>query len=244
MSEPIITVLPDAAQVARRAAEIIVATAADAIRERGRCTLVLAGGSTPEKAYELLAGPEFINRIDWAHCELYFGDERVVPHDDPRSNYAMANRALLAKVPIPPENVIPIPTDRGTAAECATAFEQVLRKRFETLPQFDLVLLGLGDDGHTASLFPGKPALTETTAWATGSTPGVLPPPVDRVTLTFPVLNAARAVLFLVTGEKKAEVVHTLLKTDPPVSAAPAIGVQPTTGTLTWLFDAAAATQL
>lgn len=244
MREPTITILPDAAQVAWRTAELIVDTAIQAIRDRGRFTLVLSGGSTPEKAYALLAEPRFAERINGEHWELYFGDERFVPQDDPRSNYAMAFRALLSKVSIPARNVFPIPTHLGTVAECASAYEAILQKQFGTRPQWDLVLLGLGDDGHTASLFPGKPALQEQSAWAVGSTPGVLPPPVDRVTLTFPVLNAARQIVFLVTGDKKADVVHKLLKQNPPLAEAPAIGVQPTDGTLTWLLDAAAAAKL
>ncbi|MCZ2343253.1 MAG: 6-phosphogluconolactonase [Bacteroidales bacterium] len=244
MTEPTITIVPDADQVALRTAELITQTAIQAIQERGRFTLVLSGGSTPEKAYAILAEPRFADRIDWPRWELFFGDERFVPHDDPRSNAAMADRTLLSHVPIPPRNVHPIPTHLGTAQECAEAWQAQLRTQFPSLPQFDLVLLGLGDDGHTASLFPGKPALWEQSAWAVGSTPGVLPPPVDRVTLTFPVLNAARHAVFLVTGEKKADVVHKLLRQNPPISEAPAIGVQPATGTLTWLLDTAAAAKL
>ena len=244
-----VVVLPDAAAVARRAAEEIVTAAEFAVHEFGRFSIALAGGSTPEKAYALLAEPAFAGRVPWDRCHFYFGDERVVPHDDPQSNAGMARRALLDQVPVPPANVALIPTDRGSAAACAAAYAEILADRFGGSPggpppRFDLVLLGLGDDGHTASLFPGTPAVAENDAWAVGTPPGILPPPVDRVTLTFPVLNAAKAVYFLVTGEKKADVVWKVLTTNPVVDAAPAAGVRPTDGTLTWLLDEPAAGKL
>ena len=249
MTSPTVTVLPDADAVARRAAEEIVTAAEIAVREFGQFSIALAGGSTPEKAYALLAGPEFAGRVPWDRCYFFFGDERVVPPDDPRSNVGMARRTLLDRVPVPPANIVPVPTDRGTVAACATAYAEILAERFGGSPggpppRFDLVLLGLGDDGHTASLFPGTPAVSEDHAWVVGTPPGILPPPVDRVTLTFPVLNAARAVHFLVTGEKKADVIRKVLTTNPGVDAAPAVGVRPTDGMLTWLLDEPAAAKL
>jgi 6-phosphogluconolactonase len=237
---------PDPAALARAAAERIIDCSRRAIEARGRFLLVLAGGSTPEKAYELLAQPDQAARIDWSKTFAFFGDERVVPHDDPRSNFHMASRALLSHVPIPRLNVFPIPTDRGSPAECASAYSHTLEDFFgskpgQTLPRFDLILLGMGDDGHTASLFPGKPALHEQKAWVVSSPPGVLPPPVDRVTMTFPVLSAGREVMFLVTGEKKAGPAKEILEGPPNPDVHPSSGVRPTEGILIWFVDEAAA---
>src|SRR5947209_1703520 len=245
-AKPKIEGCPDADALALRAAEAIVEAAAAAVHERGRFTLALAGGSTPEKTYGLLAQPRLAALVDWAKAFLFLGDERFVPPDDPRSNYGMAKRSLLDRVPVPPDQVFPIPTDGPDAATAAAAYARTLAAAFGVPsdgppPRFDLILLGLGDDAHTASLFPGKPALNETRAWVTASPPGVLPPPVDRVTLTFPALNAARAVLFLVAGDKKAAVVKEVIESPPDPMTRPASAVRPTDGTVTWLLDEPAA---
>lgn len=236
-----VRVCRDADVLASVAADAILEAAATAIRERGRFSIALAGGSTPEKTYGRLAQPN--RATDWARWWCFFGDERFVPADDPRSNSGMAKRALLDRVPLVAEQVFPIPTDRPTPADSAADYAATLARAFAILadgppPRFDLVLLGLGDDGHTASLFPGQPALAEDRAWVTWSAPGVLPPPVERVTLTFPTLNAARAVLFLVAGANKAAPLREVLAGSP---SCPAARVRPTTGTVTWLVDGAAA---
>ena len=179
------------------------------------------------------------------------GDERFVPHDDERSNFGMAQRALLEPVGVPQSNWFPIPTppsvtDLGVAAhhytDTLSVFFQALR--LDTPPVFDLILLGLGDDGHTASLFPGKPSLETLASWVVGTSPGTLPPPVGRLTLTFPVINAACAILFLAAGEKKADALQAVLKDHALPATHPAAGVQPTNGTLTYLLDQAAAAKL
>jgi len=224
--------VPNADQLARDAAAFIREAADEAIRERGQFTLALAGGSTPEKAYAILAAP------DWSKWHLFFGDERFVPRDDERSNFAMTQRSLLGRAA--GAAVYPVPTESATPADAASAYEKVLLDAFGGSPRFDLVLLGLGDDGHTASLFPGKPALAATN-WVTSSGPGVLPPPVDRVTLTFPAINAARKVLFLVAGSNKAEALRDVLGGHINADRRPAAGVHPTDGTLTWMVDEAAA---
>jgi 6-phosphogluconolactonase len=244
-----VVICPDAGQLAAQAADRILQAAEQAIGARGRFTLVLSGGSTPEKTYTLLAQPDRSARLDWSRTYLFFGDERFVPHDDPRSNCHMATRSLIGKAPIPAGHFIPIPTDTGSPAEGATRYAHTLADFFGLAidgppPPFDLVLLGLGDDGHTASLFPGRPALLEQKAWVTASPPGVLPPPVDRVTFTFPALNAARAALFLVAGAGKAAVVQEVLEGGAGVDRAPAAGVRPINGTLTWMLDEAAAARL
>jgi 6-phosphogluconolactonase len=238
-------VLPDAQALAERAADLIIETAAEAIARRGQFTLVLAGGSTPEKTYTLLAQPERAARVDWSQTWIIMGDERLVPSNDPRSNLGMVRRSLLNHVPIPAEQILAVPTDRATSAASAASFARLLASAFHLdpdgpPPQFDLILLGLGDDGHTASLFPQAEALREERAWAVASPPGVLPPPVDRVTLTFPVLNAARRVAFLVAGANKAPALQAARDpaTDPQLY--PAAGVRPSEGELLWLVDRAA----
>lgn len=240
-----LNIVANADVLAATAAEMIITTCQQAVRERGRCTIALAGGSTPERTYKLLTEPERSARIDWSNLWVFFGDERCVPLDDPRSNFAMAQRSLL-KAPLPPAQIFPIATTGATPADAAAAYARTLAEAFpgSAPPRFDVILLGLGDDGHTASLFPGKPALHESAAWVTWSPPGVLPPPVDRVTFTFPVLNAAREVLFLVAGANKAVPLRDILEGKAKLEQHPAAGVQPSEGTLTWLVDETAASLL
>jgi 6-phosphogluconolactonase len=241
-------VYASADQLAARAAARIALAAAESVRHRGRFTLALAGGSTPRKTYELLARGEGEFNLDWSRTLLAFGDERHVPHDDPRSNYHMAREALLSVAPIAADQVLAVPTDAATAAESAEQYSQALVKFFAlptgTMPVFDLVLLGLGDDGHTASLFPRAAALEVVDRIATWSPPGVLPPPVDRITLTYPALNAAREVMFLVAGPNKAEALRDVLSGKASKRDRPAAGVRPESGKLTWLVDESAAALL
>jgi 6-phosphogluconolactonase len=244
----LIRICPDADQLAVAAADHILQAADEAIRQRGRFMLALTGGSTPERTYALLAKPDRAARIDWSRTYLFWSDERFVPHDDPRSNYNMARRSLLMPAAIPADRIFSIPTDTASPSASALAYSETLRLVFGStgaeLPRFDLLLLGMGDDGHVASLFPGMPSLHETRAWVTWSPPGTLPPPVDRVTLTFPVLNAARHTLFLVAGHAKAAALRDVLEGPTTVEQRPAIGVRPTDGTLLWLVDRAAASAL
>lgn len=237
MSARSIEVLATPDALAQRAADLVVALAADALAARGRFVVALAGGSTPEKAYRLLAQTP---GLDWTRWHVLFGDERYVGSSDPRSNYHMARNALLQHVPIPEEQVYPILPSWPTAAEEAVAYE---RRVGHLLPDLDLLLLGLGDDGHTLSLFPGQPALAATTL-VTWSPPGVLPPPVDRVTLTFRAANLARNAVFLVSGAGKAATLARVLDADADARQLPAAGIQPVTGSVTWLVDAAAAAAL
>jgi 6-phosphogluconolactonase len=250
MSDRELVICKDSDALAERAAEVAVGAAREAIRQRGTFTLVLSGGSTPEKTYRLLAEPERLTAAEWAKVSIFFGDERCVAADDPSSNFGMARRALLERVPVPLSNVFPMAMGETSPSACADAYGGSLARFFATepdrfpLPRFDLVLLGLGDDGHTASLFPGKPALDVADRWVTWSPPGILPPPVDRITLTFPVLNAARQVLFLVAGEKKANVLREILEDDPPREKYPAAGIRPVGGRLSWIVDEPAASRL
>lgn len=236
----------DAETLAREAAQRVVSDAKEAIAARGRFVIALAGGSTPKKTYELLANPPFSGEIDWSKVYAFFGDERFVPADDERSNFGMAWEALISKVPLPENNVFPVPTEMATAGDAARAYEETLREFFGAgnSPHFDLILLGMGDDGHTASLFPEADTLGMKDFWVVWSPPGTLPPPVDRITFTFAALNAARHVLFLVAGDKKAEALADIFERDASSLKRPAAGVQPTDGTLTWLVDQAAAKDL
>ncbi len=249
MDRPNVIVLKTPDRLAESAVELIVRTGREAIDQRGRFLLVLAGGSTPEKTYALLAESQRASALDWTKTYVFFGDERLVPPDDPRSNFGMARRALLDRVPLPAAHVFAIPTVGKTAAEAAKAYAAELARFFpeatgSSPPRFDLVLLGLGEDGHTASLFPVAAALEVQNAWVAGTPPGRLPPPVDRVTLTYPVLNVARRVALLVTGQGKAATVWAVIGEQADRHRYPAAGVRPTGGTLTWLLDEAAAGEL
>lgn len=227
---------------------MVIKAAREAIAARGRFTIALTGGSSPVKAYERLAHLP-AGEMDWAKWVVFLGDERFVPADDARSNYGQARRTLLDHAPIPPAQIYPIPTDASTPEAAAAQYAETLSRVFGQPmsgppPAFDLILLGMGDDGHTASLFPGYPTLTVTDRWVVASPPGTLPPPVDRMTFTFPLLNAARQVFFLVPGEKKAVPVHDILEGGATPQQRPAAGVKPTHGTVTWLLDEAAASSL
>ena len=202
-----------------------------------RFALVLSGGSTPKRLYQLLAAPPWRDRLPWARIHLFWGDERFVPPDHPDSNFGMARRALLDQVPLPPGNLHPMRTD-GTPAQAAAAYEQELKAFYGAAaldparPLFDVTLLGLGPDGHTASLFPGNPALEERRAWCVAVI-GARPEP--RLTLTLPALESSRAVAFLVEGAGKRDILGRVRGGED----LPAQRVRPA-GELWWLIDKAA----
>jgi 6-phosphogluconolactonase len=242
-----VRVFPSADALVAGASDAIVAAAADAVRASGRFTLALAGGSTPRRLYERLAR---VPEIDWGRVELGFGDERCVPPDDSASNYRMAREALLARVPIPPAGVHRM-RGEDVPAVAAAAYERELRALFATPTgpprgapgaTFDLVLLGMGANGHTASLFPGLPAVREAERWAVAS----YVEEVDawRLTLTPIVLNAAFEVIFLVDGREKAAMLRRVLREPYAPDVLPAQAIQPTHGRLRWLVDAEAASAL
>jgi len=230
-------VVSDAERLAQAAADRVVALASAAIVERGRFTVALAGGSTPEPAYALLGEQPLAQEVDWARVEVYWGDERCVPPDHPDSNYRMARRALLGRVPIPGENIHRIHGELPPR-EAAAAYRLELQDNLGVDGRFDLVLLGMGPDGHTASLFPGTDALNE----GEHSVVAVYVEKLDawRVTLTLPVINAAHQVVFLVSGEAKADVLARVHAGEP----LPAAMVHPVDGQLTWLVDRDAASRL
>jgi 6-phosphogluconolactonase len=226
-------------ELAQAAAREFASRANEAALERGRFAVVLAGGSTPKATYEILAS-DYAGRIDWGNVHVFFGDERAVPPDHEDSNYRMAREALLDHVPVGSVHRMKgeLPPD-----EAAEAYEEELCDFFESedIPRFDLILLGTGPDGHTASLFPETSALEVHDRWVVANP--VLKLETTRITLTVPVLNAARAVCFLVAGEGKARPVAEILQGDPDPREYPASLVQPQDGP-EWMLDRPAASLL
>ena len=242
--EPRPRVFDDPEQVALAAARRIAELARAATDERGAFSLALAGGSTPRRVYELLAGEEFRPPIDWQSTHVFFGDERPVSPQHTDSNFRMASEALLSRVPIPPENVHRI-EGVGDAAANASLYESEMRAFFgedAVWPRLDLVLLGMGDDGHTLSLFPHTAALSETGAWVAANWVEKLG--AWRVTLTAPAVNAARHALFIVNGAGKAERLREVLQGERDPSRLPAQLIHPHDGALEWFVDRAAAGRL
>ena len=242
--KPEIRCFPNLSDLSRDAAEFISELAEATIKERNVFTLVLSGGSTPRLLYEELARRPFSRGIDWHKTHIFWGDERCVPPNHPESNYGLALQALVSKVNIPPENVHRIPAESGSANAVAEAYEETLRHFFlppagskdgTHFPSFDLVLLGLGQDGHTASLFPGDEALEEKYRWVVAVDGAKASPPVPRVTLSLPVLNEAKCVIFLVSGARKREAFEKIMN-NPGTAAYPAARVRPS-GRLLWFID-------
>jgi 6-phosphogluconolactonase len=230
----------DKRELAEAAARSFADGAAASIAARGRFAVALAGGSTPRDIYARLAQKDLASALDWTRVHVFFGDERCVPATHADSNFKMAAESLLWHVPIPPVNQHRMRGEDAKPEAAAAEYEAKLRAFFagEAAPRFDLVLLGLGPDGHTASLFPGSPALAERARWVV---PVVGPkPPPQRITLTYPALNGARAVAFLVAGEDKRDALTRLLATDGDPSVTPARGVAPTDGSVVVLADSTA----
>ena len=229
--------------LAEYAAGQFVQIAGDLIAAHGRCCIALAGGATPRLLYTLLAQPNRIAQIDWSRVQVYWGDERCVPPDDPESNYLMAWQAFLDQVPLPAENVHRI-LGELEPEQAVQRYAIELQHAFPgaTYPRFDLVLLGLGEDGHTASLFPGSPALSETKRWVVSVEHRIPPPPlVTRISLTLPVLNSAAIVFFLVSGSGKAGILSEVLQNQANSGQLPAQRVRPNSGRLVWAVDRSAA---
>lgn len=238
-----VQVCADVPHLSTAVAQLCVQYISAAIAARGICHLALAGGSTPKALYALLAGPAYAQQIAWDKLHVYFGDERYVPHDSPESNYQMARTVLLEKVALPVENIHPIPTAAGDARRDAQTYAALLECNLPVrnhVPVFDLVLLGMGDDGHTASLFPGTAILDETEK-------AVAAVYVDklaswRISLTLPVLSAAQCVVFLVSGSSKASMLRRVFA-DTSTQQVPIQRVHPGYACY-WFLDAAAASEL
>ncbi len=239
---PEIEIVPDLAALSQRAAEQFSRLAEYAIRKRGRFVVALSGGSTPRPMNALLAERPLADGIDWAKVFVFWGDDRCVPPDHTESNYRTARETLLSHVSIPDGNIHRVQGEYSPE-QAARKYEDELRDFFGVQPpRFDLILLGLGDDGHTASLFPGTPGVRENRRWAVAVKHDTPPLPlVDRVTLTPPVLNAAANVTFLVSGAAKAERLYQVLHEPYNPDRLPAQVVRPKDGKLFWLLDEAAA---
>ena len=224
--------------LAREAAGRVVESAHRAIQARGRFSIALSGGSTPRRLYQLLTQPPYRLAIDWSRVHVFFADERFVPHAHPDSTVLLVRETLLQGVPLPAENFHAMPTESGTPEQCAACYAEELAAFFAGAVALDLVLLGMGPDGHTASLFPGHPEATGLIA-AVHDSPK--PPPI-RLTLTLETLRAAREVMFLVTGADKAETLAQVFKCgiDDP-GALPAARVSAANGRSSWLVDPDAA---
>jgi 6-phosphogluconolactonase len=238
LSAPHLEILADAEALARRVADWLVAAA---VGTEGRFAVALSGGSTPRRLYELLAGSPYRDAFPWPRTHWFWGDERVVPHDSPASNYRMVREAMLARAPVPTGTIHPVPTEGLTPQEAAASYEREIKHFYgaSTLkpdrPLFDVTFLGLGPEGHVASLFPGTAILSERSRWV-GAVIGAKAEP--RITLTYPAIESSRTVAFLVSGSAKRPVLKQLLDGDP---ALPATHVRPAQGTLHIFADRAAA---
>jgi len=238
-----IQILPMPADLFQAAAEGFTRVGREAIAARNRFTVALSGGSTPKSLYSLLA--EKYASFDWSHTYLFFGDERHVPPDQPDSNYRMVNEALLSKISIPASNIFRVKAENPDAQAVAADYEEQIRTFFQLkpgeFPRFDLILLGMGPDGHTASLFPDSAGLKENSRLVIAN--WVEKFKTDRLSLTFPVLNSAAEAMFMASGPDKADMVHQILEgtTSPPY---PAQQVQPANGKLVWMLDEPAASKL
>lgn len=239
-----IAIYPDSDTLSREAAGYVVRMIQQAIGTRGHCMLALAGGSTPQKLYGLLASKPYRDQIDWPVVEIFWSDERCVPPESDESNYAMARESLLNHVPIPASHVHRMPADLADRDAASQAYTVEMQRVFgrRDVPIFDLIQLGMGPEGHTASLFPHQDSLHEQHRLVMPVT--VPKPPPPRLTFTPPLLNAARHVLFLVTGSDKAEALKAVLEDPYQPDEYPAQVVRPTDGEVTWMLDTAAAALL
>ena len=247
LSNAEVRVLPDATTLARAAADAFLHAARESIAATSRFTVALSGGSTPKAIFKLLAHDHATgaNLLPWGKVQIFFGDERHVPPDHPDSNYRMANETLLSKVPIPAENIHRIEGELH-AAEAAVRYDARLRSVFaipgNPTPRFDLVMLGMGSDGHTASLFAGSAGLGEKSSLVCAN--WIEKFQSHRITFTFPLINAAAEVLFIAGGADKATILRNILHGDPSGQTYPAQAIRPVNGRLTWLIDEAAAGRL
>ena len=249
-----IHILAHAEAVGAAAADIFVQQAQEAVAARGVFPVALSGGGTPRQCYELLAQEPRRKQVFWPAVEVFWGDERCVPGDDPRNNARMADETLLSRVPVNRAQVHPIRCNGDPAMEAA-GYDQLLRSRLvvpevsrsekETAPRLDLIFLGLGQNGHTASLLPGSPVLQERLRWVSEVVDVAgTSPEVPRITLTLPILNGARSVVFMAFGRDKAEVVRAVLQGRDDGYRLPAQLIRPVGGDLIWLLDEQAASLL
>jgi 6-phosphogluconolactonase len=239
-----IAIYPDIDILSHEAAQYIVRIATASVKSHGRFTIALSGGTTPRKLYGLLGSEPYRSQIDWTLVHIFWSDERCEPPDSEESNYHLAHEVLLSKISIPAVQVHRMPADMPDRNAASQEYTNEMRRVFGTdgIPNFDLIQLGMGPEGHTASLFPHQAALHEQQRLVV---PVSVPkPPPDRLTFTPPLLNAARNVLFLVTGSDKADALHAVLEDPYNPDEYPAQIVRPPNGEVTWMVDTAAAAKL
>jgi 6-phosphogluconolactonase len=250
MSQTTPTLSPDVSVVVARdayafSAQTIVDLAHQAVNARGKFTIALSGGSTPKKLYELLSSPAWQAKMPWAQTEFFWGDERYLPSTDPSSNFHMTQQAMLSRVSIPAERIHRVLTEKE-AQECAVSYEQEVQRIVtagsDGIPEFDLVLLGLGTNGHTASLFPYQPALHEKKKLVIAEYIDEVK--MTRVTFSAGLINAARQIVFVSLGDDKATVVREVVTGPFDPERLPAQLIRPAHGKVTWILDAGSATKL
>jgi len=239
-----IAIYPDIQTLSTEAAQFIVRLANEAIVSHGRFTIALSGGSTPKATYSLLGSEPYRSQIDWTQVEIFWSDERCVPPDDKESNYALAQQVLLSNIPIPTNQIHRMPADTSDRDTASQAYEREMQRTFSTdsIPNFDLIQLGMGPEGHTASLFPHQESLHEQQRLVMPV--NVPKPPPPRLTFTPPLLNAAKHVLFLVAGSEKADALKAVLEGEYEPDEYPAQIVRPVNGDGTWMLDTSAAGKL
>jgi 6-phosphogluconolactonase len=237
-----IRIFNDSEQVSVAAADLFVQAAKESIDQKGRFTVALTGGTSPIAMHKLLTLPAYAEKVDWNNVFVFWGDERWVPLDDPKSNAKMAYETLLDHVSVPAGNVFPMWSAEHTPEQYAGVYEQLIKDYVGDDGRFDLILLGMGDDGHTASLFPGTAVLTETTKWVDAYY--LQPQSMHRITLTAPLINQADRIVFMVYGPGKAPALHEVLEGDRNPAVYPAQLIRPVHGEVLWLVDKAAATAL
>ncbi|WDF54286.1 6-phosphogluconolactonase [Mucilaginibacter sp. KACC 22063] len=235
-------IFKDADELSVAAAQLFVQSAAEAISRHGKFTVALTGGSSPEKMHRLLTEEPYASQVDWSKVFVFWGDERWVPLDDDKSNAKMAFETLLNHVPIPKENIFVMWADGYQPKEYAAKYESFLKENLGDDPRFDLIFLGMGDDGHTASLFPGQPVIDEKDKWV--DVYWLAPQDMYRITLTEPVLNDARKIVMLVFGTKKANALHEVLEGERNPHLYPSQVLAPKNGEILWFVDEAATEKL
>lgn len=247
MSAPRVARFNDLEALSKAAADIFTRIAQDSVARRGQFAVALAGGSTPKRLYELLASVVRRERVPWSHVEFFWGDERAVPLDHPESNYRMVYETLLSKIDVAPAQIHRMPAERADLGQAAADYQHELARTLAADPNghpppLDLAVLGLGDDGHTASLFPHTTALSEQHRWVVAN----YVPKLDsrRLTLTPPMLNCAQHVLFMVSGVHKAQALAAVLEGPRDPQRLPAQLIAPVSGNLEWLVDTRAASAL
>ncbi len=243
MISPALHILPDAESVAQHAAAFITERIEQTLRSRDRFTLALSGGSTPKRLHELLSVEPYRSRIDWSRIHIFWGDERYLPFEDERNNARMAFDTLLRHVSIPEKQIHVMRTDLPDPRESSRQYEAVLHQYFDGKEQsFDLLLLGMGDDGHTLSLFPGTEVVHETERWCTSLF--LKQQDMFRITLTKTIANKSACILFLTTGANKANALKEVLQGDTNINLYPSQVIQPEYGVTHWMVDKAAASLL